>query len=109
MAEDKASGNGIGAYEDGFNVGEIVTWDAGWSMILPHFGRITRRTPAMIVVKELCQHRDSDRYGQTGTCVPIDTGTGRIYRARLGKYGFKVDGHYAHVWGGEPLTFDFMD
>ena len=91
--------------------GTVLFWDSGWSMLIPHFGVITRRTPKTITVAELgITHIGADKYGQHGTAVPkMDVRTGRVYRNRLTRSYPVVDGHYASIWDGNPKQYDFMD
>ena len=101
-------------YADGYNVGTIVTYDVGWSMSLPKFALIVRRTPKMIETVVLPTTKQaSDGYGFTGHEAPVS----RIFvpervqtrRTRMGKHGFSVDGHYTKIWDGSPQWYDHMD
>lgn len=102
------------SYEDGFNVGTVITYDVGWSMILPKFALIVRRTPKTITTVGLpTTKQDTDGYGFTGyeqpvtsVYVPEDV---RGSLSRLGRHGFSVDGHPARIWDGSPRYYDHMD
>lgn len=102
-------------YADGYNVGTIVTYDVGYSMCLPKFAIIIRRTPKMIETVVLPTSKDpSDSYGFQGherplsrVLIPSDM-TG--IRTRMGKGGaFSVQGHYTRIWQGESRWYDHLD
>lgn len=95
-------------------VGDIVCWDSGYSMFIPHFARVTRRTPCTIVVAELeTASVCDDGYGMCGTAVPTSVGTGMTMRCRARRDGsmFLTPGgrHAIRKWDGAPLPFDYMD
>lgn len=102
-------------YGDGFDVGDVVTYDAGWSMTLPHFAFVVRRTPKMIETIDLpTVNTSSDMYGQTGSKRPVPaidlSGDWPRKKSRMRKGGsFSIDGHWTHPWDGGSQYFDYMD
>ena len=102
-------------YADGYNVGTVVTYDVGYTMSLPKFALIVRRTPKMIETVVLPTIKEpTDGYGFQGHERPItrvmvpDGIKGR--RTRMGKGGaFSVDGHYTKIWEGESRWYDHLD
>ena len=102
-------------YADGYNVGTIVSYNVGYSMVLPKFALIIRRTPKMIETVVLPTVKEStDGYGFQGyerpvTRILVPEGIkGR--RTRMGKGGaFSVDGRYTRIWDGSAKWFDHMD
>ena len=102
-------------YTDGYNVGTVVTYNVGYSMSIPKFALIVRRTPKMIETVVLPTTREaSDGYGFTGherpvTRVLVPEGV-KGKRTRMGKGGsFSVEGHYTRIWEGESRWYDFLD
>lgn len=102
-------------YGDGFDVGDVVTYDAGWSMTLPHFAFVMRRTPKMIETIDLpTVVTSSDVYGQIGSKRPVGViDLSQDYptkRSRMRKGGgFSIDGHWTHPWDGGDRHYDYMD
>lgn len=102
-------------YGDGFDVGDVVTYDVGWSMSLPHFALIVRRTPKMIETIDLpTVSIPADQYGQYGTKRPVDVVNlaeeHPTRRTRMGKGGsFSIERHWTHPWDGRGQTYDYMD
>ena len=99
-------------------VGDIVYANVGYSMSLPTFGVVVKRTPCTYVIEELPTVRfGSDRYGQQGLELPVLDGTAQHKRAnrrarsnRFSKIGgLRWDGHYARFWDGKAKWYDFMD
>lgn len=103
------------SYGDGFDVGDVVYYNAGWSMILPHFALVVRRTPKMIETIDLpTVDTSTDGYGQMGHKRPVDvvdlSEERRRTKNRMNKSGtFSVDGHYTRPWDGESKDYDYMD
>lgn len=97
------------------NVGDIIMWDTGYSMVLPHFAVIDSFTSsgksARITV--LKSHLVSDEYGQRGYKTPTDVRTGTVKTCRIHSIDADpyvcVDGCYSHKWNGEPALYDTMD
>jgi hypothetical protein len=99
--------------ELGFHVGDIVVWDAGWSMILPHFARIISMTRCTAKAEELSTcAAPADKYGQMGHVVPSSP-TGHIITLRTHKNGGLhtqgSSGHSVYKWDGKPAMYDYMD
>lgn len=102
-------------YADGFNVGTIVCYNVGYSMSLPKFALIVRRTPKMIETVRLPTYKRSTDggYGFQGyerpieqCLVPEDV---RTIRTRMGKHGFSVEGRWTTIWDGKERWFDHLD
>ena len=92
--------------------GDIVCWDSGWSMCLPHFAKVIRRTRCMLVVEELQSYAVlDDGYGTSGMKMPTDIGTGKIMKLRLhsGRWFATQSGDYVHPWDGKAMHYDYMD
>lgn len=103
-------------YADGFNVGTVVTYDVGWSMCLPKYALIVRRTPKMIETVALPTVKlTTDGYGFQGHEIPVRSvylGEGSMVtrKSRMNKRGtFDVDGRYTKVWDGLARWYDHMD
>ena len=102
-------------YGDGFDVGDVVTYNSGYSMILPHFAFVVRRTPKMIETIDLpTVDTSTDGYGQMGYKRPvgvIDLSLGYpTKKSRMRKGGsFSIDGHWTHPWEGDSKQYDYMD
>lgn len=102
-------------YGDGFDVGDVVTYNSGYSMILPHFAFVVRRTPKMIETIDLpTVDTSTDGYGQMGYKRPvgiIDLSLGYpTKKSRMRKGGsFSIDGHWTHPWEGDSKHYDYMD
>lgn len=103
------------SYGDGFDVGDIVTYDAGWSQTIPHFAFVVRRTPKTIETIDLPTTVTShDGYGQVGTLRPVDVLDMSVARPRqksvMRKDGsFSIDRRWTHPWDGGDRHFDYMD
>jgi len=92
--------------------GDIVCWDSGWSMCLPHFAKVIRRTRCMLVVEELQSYSVlDDGYGTCGMKMPTNIGTGNIMKLRLhrGRWFATQSGDYVHPWDGKAMHYDYMD
>lgn len=92
--------------------GDIVCWDSGWSMCLPHFAKVIRRTRCMLVVEELQSYSVlDDGYGTCGMKMPTDIGTGKIMKLRLhrGRWFATKSGNYVYPWDGKAMHYDYMD
>ena len=98
-------------------VGDIVYANFGYSMVIPTFGRVVKRTPCTYVIEELpTKHYGVDKYGQQGMALPVLDGTtvSRAHRAprsnRFSKSGYlSWNGTYASFWDGKAKWYDFMD
>lgn len=99
-------------------VGDIIYANFGYTMTLPVFGRVIKRTPCTYVIEELpSKEFGSDRYGQQGLALPVLDGSSRPAHAnrrlranRFTKSGnLSWDGHYATLWDGKARWYDYMD
>lgn len=99
-------------------VGDIIYANFGYTMTLPVFGRVIKRTPCTYVIEELpSKEFGRDRYGQQGLALPVLDGSSRPTHAnrrlranRFTKSGnLSWDGHYATFWDGKASWYDYMD
>ena len=99
-------------------VGDIIYANFGYTMTLPVFGRVIKRTPCTYVIEELpSKEFGRDRYGQQGLALPVLDGSSRTAHAnrrlranRFTKSGnLSWDGHYATFWDGKARWYDYMD
>lgn len=99
-------------------VGDIIYANFGYTMTLPVFGRVIKRTPCTYVIEELpSKEFGRDRYGQHGLALPVLDGSSRPAHAnrrlranRFTKSGnLSWDGHYATFWDGKARWYDYMD
>lgn len=97
--------------------GDILEYNVGYSMILPHFVVIEGFTPSgkSAYVRELkADFEPADPpYNQRGWKTPtnIRIGERKTCRVKNTSYGpcVKIDGHGAWPWNGEPAEYDSMD
>lgn len=97
-----------------WDIGDIVCCIRGYSMSLPRFYKITKKTPKSIVVKEMVGKIVSGhRNGQWEEVADETKPLGDEYRGRIiqkGDYKYvRIDGHSVRLWNGEPLLGDDMD
>lgn len=95
-------------------VGDIVCCTAGYSMCLPRFYKITRKTPKGIVVKRMPGKIISGHHNGLWKEIADENGTlGEEFKGRIVQRGtysrVKIDGNIVHLWDGEPLFGDDMD
>ena len=98
-------------------VGDIVYANFGYTMVMPAFGRVVKRTPCTYVIEELpVRYYGVDQYGQQGMALPVLDGdtVSRAHRTprsnRFSKSGYlSWNGTYANYWDGKAKWFDFMD
>ena len=95
-------------------VGDIVCCIAGYSMCLPRFYKITRKTPKGIVVKRMPGKIISgSRNGQWQEIADEKAPLGDEFKGRIVQRGtysrVKIDGNSVHLWDGKPLYGDDMD
>lgn len=99
-------------------VGDIIYANFGYTMTLPVFGRVIKRTPCTYVIEELpSKEFGRDRYGQQGLAIPVLDGSSRPAHAnrrlranRFTKSGnLSWNGHYATFWDGKARWYDYMD
>lgn len=97
-----------------FQIGDILAGTWGWSMTIPAFFKVVRKTEKRLVLEEYDGRMiSSDGYGQQGYEVPDFT---RSMGERMGR----IDGNYVIVgsryntillkkWDGNPVWADYMD
>lgn len=97
--------------------GDILYGTFGYSMTIPVFYKVIKRTNLQFTVVKLSKkivsgHRNGDFYE-----VPDDTKLekdlkGTQYRGRIRKKGkniLKIDDVYCHLWDGEPVYGNDLD
>ena len=106
-----------------FEVGQIAFCLGGYSMRLPSFYRILRRTEKTVWLAEIHSQliEDIDGFGQVGYMIPIDFIKGDVFYRRIqySKYGdFDLKEEYAYKnnfgkiispWDGTAKLFDCLD
>lgn len=97
-----------------WEIGDIVCCIAGYSMCLPRFYKITRKTPKGIVVKRMGGKIVSGhRNGQWEEIADENAPLGEEFKGRITQRGtyiaVKIDGNSVHYWNGKPLHGDDMD
>lgn len=97
-----------------FKVGDVLAGTWGWSMTIPAFFKVVRKTAKRLVLEEYDGRMvSSDGYGQQGYEMPDFT---RPLGEKLGR----VEGDYVIVgsrsetvllklWDGKPVWADYMD
>lgn len=97
--------------------GDILKYDVGYSMVLPHFVVIEGFTASgkSAYVRELSMKFEpaDPPYNQRGWKTPTserigDRMTCRVVHGTYGDY-VRVNGHAAFSWNGEPAMYDSMD
>lgn len=98
---------------DRIEIGDIIEWDSGYTMILPHFGRVDGFTPSgKSVYLTMLDNQivEDDGYGQSGTVIPgCETGQSQTCRIDPDGNLVYVNHRIAHKWDGQPATFDTYD
>lgn len=96
---------------DTWDVGDILAGTAGWSMNLPRFYKITKRTSKQFTCVRLKGKIVSGhKNGQWTEVATDEVIPGEEYKARITKYGaLKIDDTYVRLWDGKPLHGDDMD
>lgn len=97
-----------------WEVDDIVCCTVGYSMSLPRFYKITRKTPKGIVVKKMAGKIISgSRNGQWEEIADENAPLGDEFKGRIIQKGsyihVNIDGHSVHLWNGKPLHGDDMD
>lgn len=102
--------------ESNFKIGDILIWNTGYSMILPHFGKVVGFTPSgkSVRVVELGSTLiNDDGYGQQGHKIPTNNIVSGAKAYRLKKYMDReyamIDKHIASKWDGKPAWYDMLD
>lgn len=99
---------------DTWLVGDILAGTAGYSMQLPRFYVITKRTAKTFTVKRIAGtiisgHRNG-QWEEMPDKNEIKNPSGPESKARINKWGgLQVDGHHVSLWNGKPLHGDDMD
>lgn len=97
-----------------FKVGDILAGTWGWSMTIPAFFRVVRKTAKRLVLEEYEGVMiNSDGYGQRGYEVPDFTNAkgeklGRIEDGYV-VVGSRYDTILLKLWDGKPVWADYVD
>lgn len=95
-----------------WTVGDILAGTSGWSMCLPHFYKIIKRTAKSFTVQRMkgkivSGHRNGQWEEVADENAPL---VGKLLTGRVRKYGgVSIDGCHVHLWNGKPLHGDDMD
>ena len=97
--------------------GTVLVANHGYTMILPVFYRVVRRTAKTMWVAEIKSiDCPDDGHGFTGYSYAdlsddswMTAPKSACSSARLNGRYLKVDGHYAKVWDGNRCRFDHLD
>lgn len=96
-------------------VGDILAYSICYSMEIPVFLQVIKKTQKTVVVKEVEKDSYSDGY-LSGTCVPkknvfVSSGKEKRYQIQCDskEQHIKVHGYIANIWKGEALRYDYMD
>lgn len=94
-----------------WDVGDILAGTAGYSMCLPRFYKVVKKTAKQFTVVRLKGEIISgSRNGQWREIATDEPYGDEEYKARITKYGsLKIDGTSVHLWDGQPLYGDDMD
>lgn len=95
-----------------WQVGDILCGIYGWSMSLPHWFKIIKRSNKQFTCirlkgKIVSGHKNG-QWQEIATDEPYDN---KEYKARINKWGYvKIDDVMVHLWDGKtPLHGDDMD
>lgn len=97
--------------------GDILSGTFGYSMTLPVFYYIVKRTNTQFTLVKLSKKVVSGHHNGSFEEVPDESKLqkdlkGEQIRARLSKRGgnyLKVDGHFMHLWDGKPVWGNDLD
>lgn len=96
-----------------FKIGDILKYDVGYSMVLPHFAVIAGFTPSgkSAYVYELAtDFEPSDPpYNQQGYKTPNGRRVGERMTCRIKGGYVRINNHAAWLWNGQPALYDSMD
>lgn len=95
----------------GWQVGDILVSQWGYSMVIVDFYEIIKSTGKTFVLRQLKDDIVSGN-GMQGKSVPVEGKyeDDKEHRVRVNKYNrVKIDGAYLSLWNGEPVSFDHMD
>lgn len=98
-----------------WEVGDILSGTWGYSITIPEFYKIVKKTPAGFSLVQLSKKLADGHYNGRFAEVPDDSKLEsdmkqkpKSCRIRKGKY-LKCDDVYLHLWNGEPVHGDDMD
>ena len=96
---------------DTFEIGDILAGTAGYTMTLPRFYKIIKRTNKQFTCVRLKGKIVSGHRNGQWEEIPTDEYYNDTeYTCRINKWGsIKIDGHTVTVWNGKPLYGDDMD
>ena len=96
--------------------GDIIAGTRHYTMSIPVFYQVLKRTPSMVELVKLRANREyTDRYYNQGPFIayPSDLTDGRPIRAKVQKDGLEeyvhVDDCFLRKWSGKPLSGNDMD
>lgn len=95
-----------------WKIGDILAGTAGYSMILPRFYKIIKRTAKSFTVQRMegkivSGHRNGQWEEVADENAPL---SGKLLTGRIRKYGgVVIDDVHVHLWDGKPLYGDDMD
>ena len=100
-----------------WDVGDILGGTYGWSMTLPIFYEIVKRTTSQFTLVKLSKKVVSGHHNGSFEEIPDESKReqdlkGKQIRARLSKnltHSLKVDGHYVSLWDGKPIWGNDLD
>lgn len=91
-----------------WKVGDILDATFRYSMAIPAFYIVVKRTKSTIWAEEIGKTiHSADRWGQSGTMVPDpNKRTGNIEMHRISKYGTaRFNESWTRLWDGKPVDF----
>ena len=98
-----------------WDVGDILSGSFGYSITIPVFYEIIKRTnKSFTVVKRTGKIISGSRNGQWEEIVDDSKRNkdlqGKTYTGRINKWGgVKIDNTHVHLWNGKPVWGDDMD
>lgn len=98
-----------------WEVGNILSGTFGYSMTLPVFYKIIKRTAKQFTVVKLSKKLVSGHYNGSFEEEPDLSKSekdlkGQEYKARINKWGrVSVDGTHVRLWDGEPVWGNDLD
>lgn len=94
-----------------WEIGDILAGSFGYTMTLPRFFKIIKRTEKQFTCKRLRGKIVSGhRNGQWEEVATDELYDNKVYVGRIGKHGYlKIDNILVRLWDGMPLYGDDMD
>ena len=94
-----------------WNVDDILCGTAGYSMVLPRFYKIIKKTAKSFkVVRIPGKIVSGHRNGQWEEVADLNGKPGEEFTGRINKHGHvRIDDILVHLWDGKPLNGDDMD